>query len=89
MTKTAIDEYNEGKLSALIEAFMAVARQTMTPQDFRAAVLPALERLETHALHSSAPDSRILGIQTLRQWMDEQSQPAADAAAYAAQTQKK
>lgn len=69
-------EYLTGKVNALAEVIMVLARQSTTPEQFRATVLPALERMETHCLNSNATDQHLLGIQVLRGWLDEQSQPA-------------
>lgn len=88
MGKSPLDEYNEGKLSALIEVVMAVARHTMAPEEFRAAALAALELLEARALNTNASDNYILGIQTLRQWMDEQSRKQPGDQPPAVQTQQ-
>lgn len=67
-------EYLDGKINALVEVVMALARHSMSVEQFRGSVLPALERLETHSLNSHVSDQHLLGIQVMRGWMDEQTQ---------------
>lgn len=67
-------EFLNGKINALVEVVMALARHSMTVEQFRSSALPALERLETRSLNTQASDQYLLGIQVLRGWLDEQSQ---------------
>ncbi len=68
-------EYIDGKVNALAQIVMELARDAMTPEHFRRTVLPILERLEDSVLPTNASEAHLLGIRAIRGWVEEQSAP--------------
>lgn len=70
-------EYIDGKVNAMAQIVMELARDAMTPAHFRRTVLPILEQLEDSVLHTNATEHHLLGIRVVRGWVEEQSAPQA------------
>lgn len=74
-------EFMDGKLTALAQIVMEMAREVMTRDDFCRTVIPVLEKAENYALHSDTSEAHLMGIRVIRGWVEEQSAPPAPPAA--------
>ncbi|WP_415796080.1 hypothetical protein [Comamonas aquatilis] len=62
--------YLNGQIDALTALVMAVANCTVDKHEFRTSGLLRLQAVETALLHQSVPESRLIAIEHMKQWLE-------------------
>jgi hypothetical protein len=65
--------YLNGQIDALTALLLAVAGNTMSKHDFRESGLQRLQAVETALLPEAVPETRLIAIEHMRQWLVHQT----------------
>ena len=62
--------YLNGQIDALTALVLAIANCTVDKDDFHTEGLERLQSVETALLHQAVPESRLIAIDHMKQWLE-------------------